>query len=119
MVEQLELCGALNMSTSSMFANSESIFVNGRKPRSSTSKGHLYPVACADHFVMVLMEILSCLFLPRKPAIPDFPGFGACMPGKACEGNLFPLPQHGHNFAVVSKCKTWLNRRDSIPYYSV
>lgn len=70
----------------------ETDFIDGCKPSSSTSRDHLFLVACADHFVMVLMAYLAHAFAPRKIAIQDFPGHDARMWIEASEVILFPPP---------------------------
>lgn len=71
-------------------------FVDGRKPRSATIRGHLYRVACADHCVMVLTAFSTRTFPPRELAIKALPGPEDRMRDGACVSILFSLPQHVH-----------------------
>lgn len=49
------LCSAFEVLISPVFLCLKTKFVVGRKPRSTTIRGHLNRVACEDHFVMAVV----------------------------------------------------------------
>lgn len=52
------------------------------------------------------MAFLTRAFPLRESTILYLPAHIARMRVVSCEDILFPLPQHVHEFPVVSKCKT-------------
>lgn len=85
-----------------------------RKPSFLGTKGYIYHVGCAVHFVAVLMAYLACRVSPQKLAIQDLPGDDASMWFGACGGLCFRCLSICMILSEASRCKTSWKKRDLI-----
>lgn len=86
------------MRTSPMIAYLGRKFLNVCEPIAPMIRGHLYLVAVADQYAMVLMALLARAFPPREFSVQDFPEYYARIHVGSYNGIMCPLPQHADEF---------------------